>query len=269
VLDKTMLPNLANLDPTMMARVTLNDPGNAHAVIYMWGTYGIAYNEKMVAASLPGIKIDSWRVIFDPQFAARLAGCGIGLLDAPAGIERLVLKYLGRDPNAATPQDLGEVETVLGKIRRHIRNIDSANDIEALANGDLCIAITYNGSFAQARNRAKEAGNGVILDFVIPEEGSLLWFDMLAIPKDAPHVANAHAFINYLMDAHIIAQDSAFIGNANANVPGTALLDASIVSDPAIYTPPEVQKRLFVQTEDTPEQTRAMTRLWQKFKTAQ
>jgi len=268
-LDKAKLPNLANLDPAIMARVALNDPGNAHGVVYMWGTYGIGYNAKMVAAALPKAPLNSWRLIFDPAYAAKLATCGINLLDAPAGVERLVLKYLGRNPNAPTPQDLADVENVLMAIRPYVRNIDSSIDLEALANGDICVALTYNGTFAQARNRAKEAKNGMKLNFVIPDEGSLLWFDMLAIPRDAPHVANAHAFINYLMDPQVIANDSKFIGNANANAAATPLIDASIVSDPAIYTPPDVQQRLFVQMEDSPEQTRAITRIWQKFKTAQ
>jgi putrescine transport system substrate-binding protein len=268
-LDKAKLPNLVNLDPAIMARVALNDPDNAHGVVYMWGTYGIAYNETMVAQALPAAPVNSWRLIFDPAFAAKLAPCGIILLDAPAGVERLALKYLGRDPNTPTPQDLADVESLLMRIRPYIRNIDSSMDIEALANGDVCVALTYNGSFAQARNRAREAKNGVKLDFVIPDEGSLLWFDMLVIPRDAPHVANAHAFINYLMNPQVIADDTKFIGNANANLAATRLLDASVAADPAIYTPPDVQRRLFVQTEDSPEQTRAITRIWQKFKTAQ
>jgi putrescine transport system substrate-binding protein len=266
-LDKAKLPNLVNLDPAIMARVALNDPGNAHGVVYMWGTYGIGFNQKMVAQALPDIPMRSWRVIFDPVFASKLAACGINLLDAPAGVERLVLKYLGKNPNAPTSQDLVEVESVLMKIRPYVRNIDSSIDIEALANGDICVALTYNGSFAQARNRGREAKNGVKLEFVIPDEGSLLWFDMLAIPRDAPHVANAHAFINFLMNPEVIANDSKFIGNANANSAATPLLDRTIISDPAIYPPLDVQQRLFVQLEDTPEQARAITRTWQKFKT--
>jgi putrescine transport system substrate-binding protein len=268
-LDKKKLPNLANLDPAIMARVALNDPGNAHAVVYAWGTYGIAYNEKMVAEVLPNAPLNSWRLIFDPKFAAKLAKCGIGTLDAPAGVVRLVLKFLGKNPNEPSPQDLADAETVLSKIRPYIRNIDSSIDLEALANGDMCVALTYNGTFVQARNRAKEAKNGIKLDFMIPEEGSLLWFDMLAIPRDAPHADNALLFIDYLMKPQVIANITNFIGNANANSAATPLLDASIAADPAIFPPRDQQQRLFVQTEDSPEQTRAITRLWQKFKTAQ
>ena len=180
-----------------------------------------------------------------------------------------MLKYLGRNPNAPTAQDFADVESLLMRIRPYIRNIDSSIDMEELANADICVALTYNGSFAQARRRAREAQNHINLDFVIPDEGSLIWFDMLAIPRDAPHVANAHAFINYLMDPQVIADNSKFIVNANANAAATPLLDSSIASDPAIYTPPEVQRRLFVETEDTPEQSRTITRIWQKFKTGQ
>lgn len=268
-LDKKQLPNLVNLDPTIMARVALNDPGNVHGVVYAWGTYGIGYNEKMVAQVLPNTPLNSWRLIFDPAYAAKLAKCGINMLDAPAGVIRLVLKYLGRNPNAPTPQDLSDAETVLTRIRPYIRTIDSSLGIEAMANGDICIDLGYNGDFVQARNRAKEAKNGIKIDYVIPEEGSLLWFDMLAIPRDAPNVANAHLFINYLMDPKVIAHISSFIGNANANSAASPLLDPSIATDTIMYPPPDQRERLFVQSEDSPEQARAITRIWQKFKTAQ
>ncbi len=109
-LDKTRLPNLANLDPAMMSRVALNDPGNAHSVVYTWGTFGIGYNEKMVAEALPNVSLNSWRLIFDPAFAVKLAKCGINIIDDPVGVVRLVLQYLGKNPNAPSPQDLVDVE---------------------------------------------------------------------------------------------------------------------------------------------------------------
>jgi putrescine transport system substrate-binding protein len=268
-LDKSKLPNLSNLDPLLMSRVALNDPGNVHGVIYAWGTYGIGYNEKMVAQALPGVPLDSWRLIFDPKFASKLAPCGINVLDAPAGVVRLVLKYLGKNPNSPTPQDLADVEAVLGKIRPYIRNIDSADTIENIANGDICISLAYNGDFVQARKRAREANNGIKIGFEIPKEGSLLWFDMLAIPRDAPNASNAHLFVNYLMDPKVIANISNYIGFANANSAASSLLDASISSDTIIFPPRDQLGRLFVEMEDSPEQSRAITRIWQKFKTAQ
>jgi putrescine transport system substrate-binding protein len=268
-LDKSQLPNLGNLDPALMSRVAGNDPGNAHGVVYAWGTYGIGYNEKMVKEALPGVSLTSWRLIFDPAFAARLAKCGISTLDAPAGVIRLVLKYLGRNPNAPAPQDLLDAEAVLTRIRPYIRSIDSQNIIESMANGDICIALGYNGDFVQAQKRATEAKNGIKVDYVIPDEGSLLWFDMLAIPRDAPNAANAHALINYLMQPRVIADVTDFIGFANANAAAYPLLDASIAANSNVFPTRDEQQRLFVQMDDPPDQARAMTRIWQKFKTGQ
>ncbi|MEA3106349.1 MAG: putrescine transport system substrate-binding protein [Gammaproteobacteria bacterium] len=268
-LDKTKLPNLVHLDPAIMARVALNDPGNAHGVVYTWGTYGIVYNRKMLGDALPHVPVDGWRLIFDPALASKLAACGINILDAPAGVTRLVLQYLGRNPNTPSRQDLDDVQKVLLRIRPFIRTIDSSVDTEALANGDICVSVSYNSTAFQARHRAEEAKNGIQIDFVIPQEGSLIWFDNLAIPRDAPNVANAHLFINYIMDPQVIAKISNYVGNANANSAASRFLDASIVTDATVYPPPDQQRRLFVQTEDPPDQSRLITRMWQKFKTGQ
>jgi len=268
-LDNRWLPNRANLDPALMSRVALNDPGNAHGVVYTWGTFGLGYNKAMVSKSLPKMALNSWRMIFDPALAAKLAPCGINIMDDPVGVVRLVLIFLGRNPNAPSPQDLTDVEQLLAKIRPFIRNIDTSSQIQALANGDICVALAYNGNVVQARKRAKEAQNGIDIEYLIPEEGTLLWFDLLTIPKDARHAANAYLLINYLMDPHVIANISNFIGFANANLAATPLLDASVSTDTAIYPTPDQKQRLFVQLEPSPEQARAITRLWQKFKTGQ
>ena len=268
-LDKNRLPNLGNLDPAIMSRVARNDPGNTHGIVYTWGTFGIGYNKAMVSKALPDPPLDSWRLVFDPAVASKLAKCGINLMDDPVGVVRVVLILLGRDSNAPTSQDLTDVEQALAKIRPFIRNIDTSSQIQALANGDLCVALAYNGNVVQAQKRAKEAENGTEIDYVIPKEGTLLWFDLLAIPRDAPHVANAHLFINYLMDPHVIANISNSIGYANANVAATPLLDPSIAADPAIYPTPDQMSRLMVQVQLSPEQVRAITRIWQKFKTGQ
>jgi putrescine transport system substrate-binding protein len=268
-LDKKQIPNISNLDPMLMSRAALYDPGNAYGVVNTWGTFGIGYNEKGVAEALPNVPVNSWRLIFDPVFAAKLAKCGINILDNSAAVVHLALHYMGRNPNAPSPQDLADVETMLSKIRPYVRNIESSNYIEALANGDICIALGYNGDVVQARNRAREAKNGVKIGYLIPDEGTLLWFTLLAIPRDAPHVANAHQFINYLMNPQVLAHISNSTGFANANSATLPLLDASIASDTAVYPRPDQQLRLIVQLEDSPEQARAITRLWQKFKTAQ
>jgi len=268
-LDKQRLPNLANLDPILMSRVAVKDPGNAHGIVYTWGTFGIGYNEKLVAQALPNIPLTGWRLIFDPAFASKLARCGINIVDDPIGVVREVLIFLRRNPNTPSSQDFTDAEQVLAKIRPFIRNIDPSSDIQAMANGDICIALAYNGNVVQARKRAKEARNGIKIDYLIPEEGTLLWFDLLAIPRDAPHVSNAYLLIDYLMKPQVIANITNSIGYANANLAATPLLDASIAADAAIYPTPDQQRRLFVQMEYSPEQLRIVTRIWQKFKTGQ
>jgi putrescine transport system substrate-binding protein len=269
VLDKSKLPNLKNLDPQLMAKVALHDPDNAHGVIYMWGTNGIGYNEKMVKALMPDAPLDSWRLVFDPEVAAKVAKCGISLLDSPAEMLRAVYSYLGKNPNSQNADDLAQAQAVLLKIRPFIRNFSSSEYIEALANGDLCISVGYNGDVMQARDRAREANKGIDIKYAVPKEGSILWFDMLAIPKDAPDPESAYAFMNYMMTPQVIADVSNFKRYANANAASQAFVQPAVRDDPGIYPPLEQRQSLAVQLADSPEQTRVITRVWQKFKTGQ
>jgi putrescine transport system substrate-binding protein len=268
-LDKSKLPNLKNMDPQLMAKVALHDPDNAHGIIYTWGTNGVGYNEKMVKALMPDAPLDSWRLVFDPAVASKIAKCGISVLDSPAEMMRAVYSYLGKDPNSQNADDLVQAEGILAKIRPYIRNINSSEYIEALANGDLCVAVGYNGDVMQARDRARDANKGIDIKYFVPKEGSILWFDMLAIPKDAPNPDSAYAYLNYIMTPQVIADISNFKRYANANAASQPLVQASVRDDPAIYPPPEVRQRLPVQLMDSAEQTRAITRVWQKFKTGQ
>jgi putrescine transport system substrate-binding protein len=269
ILDKSKLPNLKNMDPELMARVASNDPGNAHGVIYQWGSNGIGYNEKMIRALMPDAPLDSWRLVFDPVVAAKVAKCGISLLDSPAEMLRGVYSYLGKDPNSQSAEDLAQAEAVLLKIRPYIRNFSSSEYIEALANGDLCISVGYNGDVMQARDRAREANKGIEIKYVVPKEGSILWFDMLAIPKDAPDPDSAYAFMNYMMTPRVIADVSNFKRYANANSASQPLVLPAVKDDPGIYPPAELRQKLALQLADSAEQTRAITRVWQKFKTGE
>ena len=268
-LDKSKLPNLKNMDPQLMAKVAQHDPDNAHGIIYAWGTNGIGYNEKMVKELMPDAPLDSWRLVFDPAVASKLAKCGISVLDSPAEMMRAVLNYLGRDPNSQKPEDVTAAEETLLKIRPYIRNINSSEFIEALANGDLCVSVGYNGDVMQARDRAREANKGVEIKYAVPKEGSILWFDMLAIPKDAPDPDSAYAFMNYMMTPQVIADVSNFKRYANANIASQSMVLPVVKDDPGIYPPPEQRQRLALQLADSPEQTRAITRVWQKFKTGE
>src|SRR5271154_125745 len=268
-LDKSKLPNLKNMDPQLMSKVALHDPGNAYGIIYLWGTNGIGYNEKMVRELMPDAPLDSWRMVFDPAVASKVAKCGISVLDSPAEMMRAVYSYLGKDPNSQSAADLALAEATLMKIRPFIRNINSSEYIEALANGDLCLAVGYNGDVMQARDRAREANKGIDVKYSVPKEGTILWFDMLAIPKDAPDPDSAYAYMNYIMTPQVIADISNFKRYANANLAAQPLVQASVKDDPGIYPSPELRQKLSVQLSDSADQTRAITRVWQKFKTGQ
>ena len=268
-LDKSKLPNLKNMDAQLMSRVALHDPDNAHGVIYTWGTNGLGYNEKMIKALVPDAPLDSWRMVFDPAVASKIAKCGISVLDSPAEMLRVVLSYLGRDPNSQNPDDLAAGEAALTKIRPYIRNINSSEYIEALANGDICLAVGYNGDVLQARDRARDANKGIEIEYIVPKEGSILWFDMLAVPKDAPDAESAYAFLNYMMIPQVAADVSDFRRYATANAAAQPLVQPAVRDDPGIYPPKDLRQKLAVQLADSPDQTRAITRVWQKFKTGQ
>jgi putrescine transport system substrate-binding protein len=207
--------------------------------------------------------------VFDPTVASKIAACGIDVLDAPPEMMRSVLAYLGRDPNSQKEEDFAAGAATLMKIRPYIRNINSSEYIEALANGDLCVAVGYNGGMLQARDRAREAHRGEDIQYMVPKEGSVLWFDMLAIPKDAPDTESAYAFLNFLMTPQVIADITNHVRFANANAAAAPLVQPSVRDDPGIYPSPALQAKLATFLGDSPEQIRALTRMWQTFKTGQ
>ncbi|MDH4105956.1 MAG: polyamine ABC transporter substrate-binding protein [Gammaproteobacteria bacterium] len=266
-LDRSKLTNWDKLDPEVLQRVALHDPGNEHAVNHMWGTDGIGYNEGKVKKIDPNAPVDSWALVFDPKWAAKFKDCGISVLDAPSEIVGVALAYLGKDPNSQNEADLKQAEDLLLKIRPYIRMIHSSNYIDALANGELCIAVGWSGDVLQARDRANEAGQGNVIKYTIPKEGTIIWFDMYAIPADAKHPDNAHQFINFMMRPEIAAANSNFINYANGNAASLSLVNESVRNDPGIYPSPEVKAKLFPDLAETPEFTRLLNRSWTRFTT--
>jgi len=267
-IDKSKLTNYGNLDPQLLAAAAKADPGNQYGVPYLWGTTGMGYNPKMVKAALgDGAPTDSSRLLFDPANAKALASCGISLLDSAQEIFPAALAYLGRNPLSRDPADLERAAGVVMAIRPYVRKFHSSEYINDLANGDLCLAWGYSGDVIQARNRAADAKNGIDLKYSIPKEGAMIWIDMMAIPKDAPHPENALAFINYVLRPQTIAAISNTVAYANPNKAATPLVDAAIRDDPGIYPPPQVRQRLFFDMPVTPQYERLRTRAWTRVKT--
>jgi putrescine transport system substrate-binding protein len=266
-LDTSKIPNLKNMDPEITKAVALHDPGNAHSVNYLWGTSGVGYNVEAITKRMPDAPVDSWRMFYDPEVVSKFADCGVTVLDAPSEVIGTVLIYLGRDANSENPEDLKAAEDVLMKIRESVRYVNSSKYIEDLANGEICLALGWVGDVLQARDRADEAGKGLTIKYNIPKEGAVMFFDMLAIPKDAAHPLNAHLFIDYLMRPEVAAKNSSYVNYANSNAASFPLVDESVRTDPSIYPTAEVKAKLVPDLAESPEFTRQLTRTWTRFKT--
>ena len=267
-LDTALLPNLQHLDPAIMEGLTDIDPGNAHVLPYMWGTTGLGINVDKVKAALgEGAPLDSWGLLFDPANAAKLAGCGISVLDDDQEAFGAALLWLGRDPNAGAADEIDAVREVYAAIRPHVRTFNNAEYKDALANGDVCVAMGYSGDIGQARDVAAEAAEATgrqapDIRYVIPKEGALRWIDLVAIPKDARHPGNAHAFVNYLMEPEVIAAITDHVAYANANVAATGLVDPDIAADPGVYPPEDVRAKLVDPASLPDDVQRQRVRAW-------
>jgi putrescine transport system substrate-binding protein len=266
-LDKALLPNLKNVDPEVARAEGVYDPGNQYSVDYTWITSGVGYNTAEIRARMPDAPVDSWRMLFDPAVVAKFRDCGVSILDAPSEVVGTVLLFLGRNPNSDAPEDLSTAEQVLKAMRPYVRYVDSSRYIDNLANGDLCLAMGWSGDVKQAHDRAQEAGKGVDLAYTIPREGAIANYDVLAIPADAPHVANAHLFINYLLRPEIAARNSNLIKYAMSVSPDLQPLDPGVRNDPGVYPPPGVRARLIPERARPAEYQRLLTRMWTRFKT--
>ena len=267
-LDKSKLPNLANEWPEVSNRLAAYDPGNQHAVNYMWGTTGIGYNARK-AREVLGAEgtIDSWDVVFKPEAIAKFKDCGVHVLDAADDVFAAALAYLKLDPNTKEQADFEKAADLLTKIRPFVRKFHSSEYLNALASGEICLVLGYSGDVKQAQKRAAEAKGGIEIAYAIPKEGAQLWFDNLAIPKDAKNVAEAHALIDYLLRPDVAAKNSNVISYANGNAASRALIDKAIIDDKTVYPDDATMKTFYtIQSHDQKTQ-RLMNRLWTKIKT--
>ncbi|SDT90086.1 polyamine ABC transporter substrate-binding protein [Stappia sp. ES.058] len=268
-LDKSKLENIDNLWPQIMKRIEKFDPGNEYAINYMWGTTGIGYNVEKIKERMPDAPVDSWDMIFDPEVVSKFADCGVHMLDTADEIFPAALNYLGLDPDSDNPEDFKKATELLLKVRPYIQKFHSSEYINALANGDICLAIGWSGDVLQARDRAAEADNGVTVSYAIPKEGAMMWFDNMAIPADAPHTEEAHVFLDYIMRPDVVAKATNYVFYANGNKASQEFVEKEVLEDPAIYPSEETVDNLFSTTTKSPRAMRSRTREWTKVKTGQ
>jgi len=267
-LDKSKLRNLVNVWPEIARLLSAYDPGNQYGVNYMWGTTGIGYNVKAMHRRLgTDAKIDSWDVVFKPEMLAKFKDCGVHMLDSADDIMPAALHYLGLDPNSTKPQDLERATDLMMKIRPSVRKFHSSEYLNALASGEICFVVGWSGDIKQAQKRATEAKNGVEIAYLIPKEGAQMWFDNLAIPKDAKHAAEAYAFINFLLKPEVAARNSNLVSYANGNLASQKFLDKAVLDDKSVYPDAETMRHLYTVNARDQKTQRLINRLWTKIKT--
>jgi putrescine transport system substrate-binding protein len=265
-IDRSKLPNYANLDPELMALIARTDPGNKYGVPYLYGFTGIGYNVDKVKAAIGEAPANTWDLVFKPELASKLKGCGVMALNTPTEMVPIALNYIGENPNSQDPAVIAKAAPLLKVLNANIRTFHSSQYIDSLANGDICIAIGWSGDVFQARDRAAEAGQGVKVDFVIPREGAPIFFDMMAIPKDAKNLDSAYKFMNYLLEPKVMAGISSYVSYGNAVKTSKDLIEESVRNNPGIYPPAELQKKIFPLEPLTPEVSRQYTDMWSAMK---
>ncbi|VVP92996.1 Spermidine-binding periplasmic protein SpuE [Pseudomonas fluorescens] len=267
-LDKSQLPDWKNLDPVLMKKLEVNDPGNQYGYPYMWGTAGIGYNVEKIKAIFGNTDVThSWKLFFDEANIKKLSECGVAIIDNPTQVLPITLNYLGLPPHSHEPADYKKAEQALLKIRPYVQYFHASKYISDLANGNVCAVIGFNGDIVQAAASAREAKNGIDIAYSIPDEGSTLWFDMVVMPRSAPHEKNGYTYMNYLLQPQVIANISNSIHYANPNSAADAYVVPAVKQDLAIYPPTTVMDKLFT-VEDLPASiARLTTRLWTKLKT--
>lgn len=272
-LDKAKLPHLAEQWDVIAKKLSAYDPGNNYATNYMWGTTGIGYNEKKIAERLPGVAIDSWSILFDPQYAAKLKDCGIMMLDASDEVVPVMLIWQGKNGNSKDPTEFKAMAEKFKAVRPFVRKFHSSEYINALANGEVCMVLGWSGDIAQAATRAEERNaklkdetKKVTVKFVIPKEGAPIWFDNFALPKDARNIDEAHAFIDYMLRPEVAAKNADFVSYGSGSFGAQKLMKPEILNNPGIYPPPAVMDKLTELTPNDQKVQRELTAVWRDMK---
>lgn len=265
-LDKSKLPSWSNLDPDILKIIEGWDPGIQYSLPYMWGSVGFTFNLDMIKERLPDADLENMDTIFKPENAAKLADCGISILDSPTDIMLMVLKYLGLDGDTTNVADYDKVVEAFKPIRQYIRTFDNTNYLNAIPNGELCVINNWSGDYATAKARATEAGIEMNLAYYVPKTGAPAWADVMCIPVDAPNKDNAYKFLEFLLQPEVIAACTNFTNYANANKAANQFVTPEVFADPAVYPNADTIKRMWAPKPLSEEQDRALTRAWTEIK---
>jgi putrescine transport system substrate-binding protein len=268
-IDHQGLKGYANLDPDLLRKMAAVDPGNRYGVPYTWGTLGLGMNVEAVQKRLPNVPLNSLDLLFKPEYASKLKDCGIAIIDSPQEVIGLALHYLGKDPYSTGKSDLDAAQVLLNQLQPSVLYVASGRQINDLANGDICLALAYNGDASVAAEQARKNNKPYEIAYRIPREGTLVWQDNLAIPKDAPHPEAARQFIEFMLRPESVAALTNTLFFASANQAATPLVDEAVRTDPDIYPPADVRDRLYADRSMSLQDMRQRTRLWTTFRSRQ
>ncbi|MER8843889.1 MULTISPECIES: polyamine ABC transporter substrate-binding protein [Mesorhizobium] len=268
-LDRSKLSNHSKIDPQALSLIAGADPQNLYAVPYMAVTDGIGYNVAAVKQRMPDAPTGSFAMVFDVDVVKKFSDCGVAMIDAPAEIIPMAMNYLHIDPRSSSPDDLAKVEELMGKVRPYIRYFHSSKYINDLANGDICVVLGWSGDILQAKTRAAESAKKLEIAYSIPREGTLINFDTMAVPKDAPHPENAQAWIDFNLRPDIAAANSSYVSYANAIPESLPLMDQAVAKDPGVFPSDDVKAKLFVVENNDAKLLRLQNRMWTRVVTGQ
>lgn len=267
-LDKSKLPNLKNIDPLILKAMETADPGNKFAVPYMWFTTGVAINVDKVQKALGGKLPDNeWDLLFNPEIVSKLSSCGVSLMDEASDVVPAAMVYAGKDTAKMAPADIKAAIDKIKPARKSIRTFNSS-PIDLMAKGSLCAAMMFSGDAHIAMNKAQESKSGANIKYIIPKMGAMMSIDVMAVPKDAGHPGNAHAWINAMMDPKVVAAISNETFYISANKQALPLMDKKLTDDPTINVPDAMKQKLHAKPVLSKEVQRDMSTAFNQFKTA-
>jgi putrescine transport system substrate-binding protein len=268
-LDKSKLPNLKNLDPTVQEQLAKLDPGNEYMVDWLWGFTTVGINVDKVKAALGSLPMpdNAWDLVFKPEYISKLKSCGVSFLDSATEVVPAALHYLGKPAYSRNVADYSEVPALLKSIRQHVTLFSSSGYINDMANGSICLALGWSGDINIAKNRALAGKTGQKIEALIPKTGGIIFMDVMVIPADAPHPDNALKFIDFIMRPEVHAGLTNKVFYPNPNKESRKFINPSVANDPTVFPPEADMKKMALPNAISNDIRRQMTRIYTSFKT--
>ena len=271
-LDKSKLTNWANLDKGLLTQLAKIDPGNEYLVDWLWGYVTVGINVDKVNKALGGMPLpdNAWSLLFDPQYVSKLKSCGVSVLDSASEIVPAALLYAGKPAYSKDPNDYAEAAKVLKAIRPFVTRFSSSGYIEEMAGGSTCLVVGFSGDINIAKDRAAKARSKtpIVIEALVPKTGATLFFDTMAIPKDAKNVESAHLFINYILRPQVHASLTNKVFYANPNAASLPFVRKDVAENKSIFLDAAATKSM-VAPDALPQAVRKVqTRTFINFKAA-